>query len=180
VTARTPAEPRWRSRARLRSRRRLWGGSSHHVDRHSAAARCRSRTEAATLTVRPRNLVERLAPSAGYRFDRALALVHRRGCKRRRRSGRTLGTPRSSRHRARQPHERSVAEAIARREAAGGSKRSCDHGSRTLEIGRQQERRVARADDCFADRGREGYAGGRLLTAGLHIAGRMQQSCAPD
>jgi hypothetical protein len=36
-------------------------------------------------------LVERLAPSAGYRFDRALALVHRRGWKRRRRSGRTLG-----------------------------------------------------------------------------------------
>ena len=39
-------------------------------------------------------------------------------------------------------------------------------GSRTLEIGRQQQRRVARVDDCFADRGREGYAGGRLLTAG--------------
>jgi hypothetical protein len=43
------------------------------------------------------DLVERLAPSAGYRFDGALALVHRRGWKRRRRSGRTLGIARGCR-----------------------------------------------------------------------------------
>ena len=40
------------------------------------------------------DLVDRLVPSAGYRFDRALELVHRRGWKRRRRSGRTLGIAR--------------------------------------------------------------------------------------
>jgi hypothetical protein len=102
--------------ARLRSRRSRPHSRNRGSlgDRYDGARDFRSRTEAATVTVRPRNLVERLALSAGYRFDRALALVHRRGWKPRRRSGRTLGIVKSGSCGGRAPHDRSCSAAGAR------------------------------------------------------------------
>ena len=52
------------------------------------------------------NLVERLAPSAGYRFDRALAPLHRHGSTRRRGSGRRFGIAQSRESGCRAPHDR--------------------------------------------------------------------------
>ena len=52
------------------------------------------------------NLVERLAPSAGYRFDRAFARLHRHGSTRRRISSRRFGIAQSRESGCRAPHDR--------------------------------------------------------------------------
>ena len=49
---------------------------------------------------------ERLAPSAGYRFDRVLARLHRHGSTRRRSSGRRFGIAQSRESGCRAPHDR--------------------------------------------------------------------------